>query len=93
MTDWADEIAWEVYHGMGTIALGLGEAVQRQAARDVLEPALRKARADALEEAIYVLVNMDCPDENAPEVTYKTPWYDGVGAAEDAIRALKDKQP
>lgn len=31
-----DEIAWDLFHGMGTIALDLGEAVQRQAARELL---------------------------------------------------------
>jgi hypothetical protein len=93
MTDWADEIAREI----GTKLLKGWNLINGPGISVPVEPdiaaALRKARSDALEEAIYILVNMDCPDENAPEVTYKAPWYDGVGAAENAIRALKDKQP
>jgi hypothetical protein len=49
--DRMDELAWEIYHGMGTIALGLGETVQRQAVRDVLNAALEAAGYVVVERA------------------------------------------
>ena len=83
MSDWADEIASKYFYPTRFVAWGLEDRAEFAAT-------LRKARADALEEAVAML-ELPIVTTTAAYETYGKAFRDGrLDAAKD-IRALKDK--
>lgn len=89
MGDWIESAAQAIAEAMNGGEFNNGKWYterHREAWRKAVGPALRKARADALDEAAQVA------EEKASQI-----WADGEDAVLDdlakAIRSLKEKQP
>jgi hypothetical protein len=77
MTDWADEIAKDLYENVMF--------------PEDIAAALRKARADALEEAARAAESLFVHDTLVLGWSFQEAYSAGLNAAATTIRALKDK--